>query len=569
MGKGVIVSGDGSAEYTVELDYGKELYDLERELLDTQEDELDTLIEEQEEKVEDAKSALAIAVSQLSTAIDIYIASEQAKEDKEELDKRLLKKLEIESKVSQIETALGKLQLTRSNLQGRREQIAKGIYEETRKLWCADYTTQAEGTVGILEVNGEQPTYLIAPGGASGGFGLMYAREIQTPAQLFANAALLPGWQKWLPTHRAATITAIDRKNNTCELDLHPAKSSAQDLPINLEDSLSNVPIEYMTCNHAAFVVHDEVLVAFNSQEWEHPVVIGFLENPRTCAPARVSFLIFSGSEYVTDQVTYGFPLGGTVYAPGDIWNSVDRALTIGSYIGNQFGTLTREASDTTSNNPNPPTETGGWNGYSNDAEIQFDKAYVAEAHNENWNDGYERQRRTTIRASLLTAPDEKLETLELTPDNLVSGGGILVTNNDFRLNFTAASIVRNHRPDFTPSPYTAYRPYLDPDGQPVEVWTHSAMAGTQVREGYTYRWLDAENNLYFADPQEYTDRLLQIYDPPAELILHIGHASENYVLEYFGPTPNLIREQFRAFPYTMSYATYLRKDLLNEEPSP
>ena len=41
-----------------------------------------------------------------------------------------------------------------------------------------------------------------------------------SPANTFYNLAMLPGWQRWMPTYRYATITAINYGDNTCSITL-------------------------------------------------------------------------------------------------------------------------------------------------------------------------------------------------------------------------------------------------------------------------------------------------------------------------------------------------------------
>jgi uncharacterized coiled-coil protein SlyX len=117
--------------------------------------------------------------------------------------------------------------------------------------WCADLTEDLTGEVATIEVPGERGTVLICPGDYS-----EYDAEVdgqlnpainQTPEQCFYNLAMLPGWQKWLPTYRFGTITAVDPLNNTCSVTLEDIKSNQQGLSINKEASLSGVPVEYMT----------------------------------------------------------------------------------------------------------------------------------------------------------------------------------------------------------------------------------------------------------------------------------------------------------------------------------
>jgi hypothetical protein len=102
-----------------------------------------------------------------------------------------------------------------------------------------------------------------------------------TPAAAFYNLAMLPGWQKWKPTYRYGTITAID--GDTATLTLEAVTSTQQSLGVNQTSTLTNVPIEYMSCNGAAFEVGDEVLVKFTGQDWASPKIIGFKDNPVAC----------------------------------------------------------------------------------------------------------------------------------------------------------------------------------------------------------------------------------------------------------------------------------------------
>lgn len=168
----------------------------------------------------------------------------------------------------------------------------KEILETARQTvagsaWCADLTENlAAGTeVGTIEINGEGIQILLTPGGiTSGALGYIQPTALGTPAGTFWNDALLPCWQRWKPTYRAATITAINYERDTCSIVLHAAKSSAQGLNINpTEASFSNVPITYLTCNAGAFAAGDAVVVDFQGQSWTSPKVIGFLSNPKPC----------------------------------------------------------------------------------------------------------------------------------------------------------------------------------------------------------------------------------------------------------------------------------------------
>ena len=165
-------------------------------------------------------------------------------------------------------------------------------------LWCADFTLEADGECGIIEVPGESKTLLIVPEALAptGDDGEVVARPVQDSAQLFYNLAILPGWQKFKPTYRFGTLAAIDYAGDTGSVTLETAYSSAQNLNVNQTGFLSNVPIEYMTCDAAAFENGDEVVVKFIGQDWAAPKVVGFKSNPKPCGAYKLAFLI--GADY-------------------------------------------------------------------------------------------------------------------------------------------------------------------------------------------------------------------------------------------------------------------------------
>jgi hypothetical protein len=102
-------------------------------------------------------------------------------------------------------------------------------------------------------------------------------------AAVFYNLAMLPGWQKWKPTYRYATIESVDYASNTANISLHAATSTQQGLDINAHSDYTDVAVEYMNCNAAAFEVGDDVLVKFVAQDKDAPIIIGFKNNPKPC----------------------------------------------------------------------------------------------------------------------------------------------------------------------------------------------------------------------------------------------------------------------------------------------
>lgn len=156
--------------------------------------------------------------------------------------------------------------------------------------WCADHTQNLTGEIGTIEVPGERTGVNIQPGhGGNASYSQERDGQLQpspagTPAGVFYNLAMLPGWQKWKPTYRYGTITALN--GDICSLELEPATSTAQGLNVNQSGNLAGVPIVYMDCNGEAFWVGAEVIVEFQDQDWNSPRVIGFKSNPAECEEA-------------------------------------------------------------------------------------------------------------------------------------------------------------------------------------------------------------------------------------------------------------------------------------------
>lgn len=188
---------------------------------------------------------------------------------------------EIDNKLA---TATELLRIT--SLEKRKEQLQKLLKTEEKTTWCADLSVFLSNTVDVIEINNEPSNLLLAP--ASPGHqtlspGMITPLLVQTPSQALHSFSLKPGWQKFEPTYRIGEITTINNTANTCDISLDEATSPITGANINQSSSLSDVPIDYMTCNSAAFQTGDRVVVEFKNQEWESPHVIGFESNPRGC----------------------------------------------------------------------------------------------------------------------------------------------------------------------------------------------------------------------------------------------------------------------------------------------
>lgn len=174
---------------------------------------------------------------------------------------------------------------------------------DARPAWCVDLTEDAAGLVETIEIAGESDHILIAPGAPAdvpGAGGALTDRQILSPEQAFFNVAILPGWQKYRPTFRRGTITGLDFDNDTADVTLADARSSAQRLDVNQSAALAGVPVTYMECHSAAFEIGDQVVVMFDNYDWAQPRVIGFVTDPRPCRIWRLERVeVFSyGNDY-------------------------------------------------------------------------------------------------------------------------------------------------------------------------------------------------------------------------------------------------------------------------------
>lgn len=253
----------------------------------------------------------------------------------------------LEAKIADMADGTDKdvLILRKTALEKRKSQLLALKSDPVVSAWCADLTEDLSGQVGTIEVPGEIGDVLIQPG-HDGNAAYDASRDGQLQnisagpaAQAFYNLAMLPGWQKWKPTFRFGTITAIDHNAHTCSVSLEPADSSAQGIPVNQSASMSGVPIEYMECDSAPFSVGDEVLVKFVGQNWQNPKVIGFKESPKPCEGFIFTMTRGDGEELVSEVVFTVYDSsqamvfsGGSeseyVEAEGNVWKINDEGFS-------------------------------------------------------------------------------------------------------------------------------------------------------------------------------------------------------------------------------------------------
>lgn len=290
MGKGQIVSADGEGAYRLKILYDRERAEAQITRLEEEITALDASIANKDTEIAAAEDEAEYRAQVLDAKIHEHTlapteASEQAVKD------ATREHAEAVRLVASLRQAQAYMRLRvvacEKRIAWMQEEMAEDIEVDA---WCADYNEELTGEVGTVEVGREGGTlHVIVPGGEDGA-GAAYdaARDGQlqspassTPSAAFVNYALLPGVAKWRPRYRTGTITALD--GDTCALTIAPARSTHQSFDANASGTLTGVPIEYMSCNGAAFQEGDDVIVEFTGQAWTAPTVVGFVRQPKRC----------------------------------------------------------------------------------------------------------------------------------------------------------------------------------------------------------------------------------------------------------------------------------------------
>jgi len=223
------------------------------------------------------------------------------KEKKQELLNQINSLLTEDAfKLSKCKAFLENIKTQKEALQARLDYLHKYDDSEIQTTaWCADYSTDLTvGTEhGSLEIAREwekginiQPAYENASVYNSTRDGILQYPAANFPVTAFWNWLTLPGFQKYRPIHRYATLTNIDYEFNLGTVTIEAVQSKAQHLPINMVEfqEIHDVPIVYMNCHALAFENGDKVIVRFTDNHdkkfpWRNPEVIGFKDHPKPC----------------------------------------------------------------------------------------------------------------------------------------------------------------------------------------------------------------------------------------------------------------------------------------------
>jgi len=285
MGKARILSAQGEGLYSIEILEDRTRAESRKVRAQQRISDIDTALTDLEQDLDAAQ----LAVDDGATAQDQAIADYQAEptdEHRQAMQDQAAKVIKLAEARDSVRTQIASLNLERLTLQNTIDRVDELPALRQQNAWCADYTEDLSGEVATAEVPGEVGQVVIRPGYDDGAAwsasedGAIQPALAGTPASVFYNLAMMPGWQKWRPTFRIATITAIT--NDLCDITLDSASSSQQGLNVNAQGSYSGVPIYYMDCNVDAFEAGDRVLVAFSGNT-DLPMVVGFESEPKEC----------------------------------------------------------------------------------------------------------------------------------------------------------------------------------------------------------------------------------------------------------------------------------------------
>lgn len=291
MGYATIVSGGDDGRYVIAMDYGEATRTAILGALSVHAANLAVRVSEASAKVLEAEALEDAQAARYDAAVTAFIDQHSSpvpgapRPDDTAVRFELQRLRVLQTQNQPLRINLTALKFERAQALRRIAYWTTFVATETRSAWCADYTEDAEAgqTVATLDIPGDDNLIVLAPAcrGWTPSDGVLSARELMSPEQVFFNAAIFPGWQIDKPTYRWGTVTAVDADANTVDVSLAPAVSSAQRLDINRETSLAAVPADYMDTGSVVFEVDDRVVVQFQGQSWESPRVLGFVDNPR------------------------------------------------------------------------------------------------------------------------------------------------------------------------------------------------------------------------------------------------------------------------------------------------
>lgn len=298
MGRAVILENLGEGLYRVEYRHNSELIERRIEALERR------LVQNaQEQAAQQTQRVQAFAVltgldNDLRFVLNTTTLTEEQKaaQAKPIVEKQRQQRLIILG----IDNQITALKAQQSAIETRIVEYKRVKTEFIKQMWSADYSPDLDAgiimEIGTIEVPGEARETVLYP--ASNQYrpwnprveGDMVPVIAQSPWAWFYNTCVFPGWQKYLPTFRFARVREI-LSGESMEIELiEPLRSSMDNqsiVPTNRDRSLptyDKVSVRYLDCHAEAFTAGDEVVVQYEEQIADRPLVIGFRSHPQPCA---------------------------------------------------------------------------------------------------------------------------------------------------------------------------------------------------------------------------------------------------------------------------------------------
>lgn len=310
MGRAKIISGGLDGKYNIEL--VKDIRRITSALaaIGSRLAELPGLITQAQNDKNNAETSLNAARGALDASINAYILDNSRRGDVDAAQKAYVDAMSAYQTQKVKHSTLILEQETKTKEKKSLESAS--ALEIKNNVWCADLTEDLEAgaQVGTMEINGESGIApIIYPGGEDD---LLPSSKLQpsqasTPAGVFYNTAVFPGWQKWKPTYRIAVILSVDAEKDTCSVCILQARSSAQGLNINQAGT------EYSLEYTAGLPGWDD----FKERNPSHPLVLNISETVLPMTEALMADL-----RSVNDDVNenYQYQLDNEQYVKNEYW---------------------------------------------------------------------------------------------------------------------------------------------------------------------------------------------------------------------------------------------------------
>ena len=320
MGRGLVVSGGAKGLYRVQLRFNRTRAEAEKLRLGGEIESAATLLA----RLLTDESEMQVIIDQLNRTLSAQIASG----DKKAIASALLDRDAAWTQLQVVRLTLDGARLRKLSLEKRQAWLDSTVSPDPEiDAYCADFTEALTGDVGTIEIAGDRELgVLIRPGYAASGpspavydarrDGMIAPAAACTAAQAYWNLAMRHGWRRWMPQYRAAVITALDRRNNICDVTLdYMSHRGAETYGIseNPPDGLriSGVPINYMNCHALAFATGDRVVVEFSGQSLDSPMVIGFASGPMPCRTMLLTLVSAAAPGAPSNKNVYQYELTG------------------------------------------------------------------------------------------------------------------------------------------------------------------------------------------------------------------------------------------------------------------